>query len=763
MALRQDPRLNPAGRARSAPAARIALGCAAALLVALAGACHDGIAPRDLETVGSVAVVPASLSMRLGTTARLRAAVLGQAGDTLTGRTVTWQSNDPTVVAVRDSGIAVATGIGVTRLTATADGHFGTASVTVSEVPVARVAITPAQQTLAIGAQTQLTAAAYDSAGNVLAGRQVTWAASNSVIATVSSTGLVGASGVGEDTITATVEDLSAIALITVTSPSAPANVQGLWDWTESFAAPPGGYACTDTGTYALTQNGTTVIGRSSQVGVCVSGSDTIENVRSDSVPTGGVGPTSLWFTVGFPGSDQCTYTGTVSTSPPDTIQGTAVCGNAQGTWRAVRNLPVAKVVVTPDSALMVKGGSEDLSATLSAADGQPLFFRDVGWSVADNTVATVASSPDTPFFALATAVGAGATAVTASVGGQTGTAMLRVIVVHFASVVAGGYTSCGLDAAGAAYCWGEGYGDAPSPAFGGSSVAGLALGFEVGCALLTGGTSISRGYAMGDSTTATPLASITAAGGATECDYYGCYYYAHACGIAVAGGAYCWGNNESGELGDGTTDDDVIPVPVSGPTLVAISAGAFHTCGLTVAGAAYCWGLNTSGQLGVDTLWSISNSTVPLPVRGGLTFKSISASDDHTCALTMAGAAYCWGGSGLGNGSDGARNVPVEVADSLTFTALTTGPAFSCGLVAGGQVYCWGAAPWIVSGGLVPAPVLNGYAFTSMSAGTGDAHLCGIATDGYAYCIGDNNAGQLGNGSEGFPGGTVYRVLGQP
>jgi len=72
---------------------------------------------------------------------------------------------------------------------------------------------------------------------------------------------------------------------------------------------------------------------------------------------------------------------------------------------------------------------------------------------------------------------------------------------------------------------------------------------------------------------------------------------------VTTAGAAYCWGDNDNGQLGDGTTTPRAGPVAVlGGLTFVAVGAGDAHTCGITTAGAAYCWGFNGNGQLGDGT-----------------------------------------------------------------------------------------------------------------------------------------------------------------
>ncbi|MFN5933343.1 MAG: RCC1 domain-containing protein, partial [Roseiflexaceae bacterium] len=119
-----------------------------------------------------------------------------------------------------------------------------------------------------------------------------------------------------------------------------------------------------------------------------------------------------------------------------------------------------------------------------------------------------------------------------------------------------------------------------------------------------------------------------------------------HTCALTSAGVAYCWGNNVYGKLGDGTGTSWSTPVTVSMPTGVtftSISAGHQNTCALTSAGEAYCWGDNLYGQIGDGTT---TNRTTPVVVSmpAGVTFTSIEVFEMHACALTSSGVAYCWG-----------------------------------------------------------------------------------------------------------------------
>lgn len=234
-----------------------------------------------------------------------------------------------------------------------------------------------------------------------------------------------------------------------------------------------------------------------------------------------------------------------------------------------------------------------------------------------------------------------------------------------------------------------------------------------------------------------------------------------HTCALTPPGAAYCWGFNNQGELGNGTTTGSPVcgtpcvvnPAPVSGGlTFASVSAGASHSCGVTLAGAAYCWGDNSSGDLGDGTT---AQRTSPVAVSGGLTFAMVSAAgNDYTCGVTTAGAAYCWGDNGagqLGNGGTTNSTTPVAVTGGLTFSMVSAGYSHTCGVTTAGSAYCWGfngvgkLGNGDTTSSTMPVAVSGGFSFAAVSAG-GD-FTCGVTT-GAAYCWGANALGQLGNGS---------------
>jgi alpha-tubulin suppressor-like RCC1 family protein len=252
-------------------------------------------------------------------------------------------------------------------------------------------------------------------------------------------------------------------------------------------------------------------------------------------------------------------------------------------------------------------------------------------------------------------------------------------------------------------------------------------------------------------------FAAVAAAGGSEASTG------AHSCGLTTGGTAYCWGYNSFGQLGNGNTTGPEIclgavpcastPVAVTGgQSFASLSTGNLHTCALTPAGAAYCWGGQRFGELGNGTA---GIQTSPVPVVGGVSFAQVSAGYYHTCGITAAGAAYCWGfnNSGqLGDGSQSDQSTPVPVTGGISFAAVSAGGSHTCGVTAAGVAWCWGfngngeLGDGTRTDRLSPVLVAGGVGFTAVSVGT--FHTCGLTAAGAAHCWGYNGTGQLGDGT---------------
>ena len=168
-----------------------------------------------------------------------------------------------------------------------------------------------------------------------------------------------------------------------------------------------------------------------------------------------------------------------------------------------------------------------------------------------------------------------------------------------------------------------------------------------------------------------------------------------YTCGRTDGGVAYCWGRNDAGQVGNGSTAPAAAPAAVAGGgTYARISAGRPHACAVTTGGALRCWGDKTAGKLGTGTSGGSSTTPLAVPTPGGQSWRTVAAGDDQTCAVTTAGRAYCWGANGagqLGDGTTTPRATPTLVQTTLTLVDVGAGVGYSCARGVDGMVICWG------------------------------------------------------------------------
>lgn len=229
-----------------------------------------------------------------------------------------------------------------------------------------------------------------------------------------------------------------------------------------------------------------------------------------------------------------------------------------------------------------------------------------------------------------------------------------------------------------------------------------------------------------------------------------------HTCAITTAGALKCWGQNNYGQLGDNTQVDRTGPVQVVGLTsgVASVALGNYHTCAVTSAGVAKCWGLNSNGQLGDN---STTNRLTPVTVSGfpsGVT--SLHVGHSHACAMTPEKTAKCWGYNyygQLGNNRITDSKVPVDVSGLGSVKGLALGLTHTCAVTTDGAAKCWGANYYGQLGNntntnSMVAGSVSGLTSGVVAVAAGEAHSCAVLDTGAAKCWGQNNYGQVGDNS---------------
>ncbi|MET4144345.1 chromosome condensation regulator RCC1 [Arthrobacter sp. UYCo732] len=231
-------------------------------------------------------------------------------------------------------------------------------------------------------------------------------------------------------------------------------------------------------------------------------------------------------------------------------------------------------------------------------------------------------------------------------------------------------------------------------------------------------------------------------------------------CAVDPDMAAWCWGANDQGQLGDGSTITRSAPVKVQGTAKFTALTGATGNtfCGLADDGKAWCWGDNTTGQLGTGNAAVGTDSTTPVTPAGDHHFTALFSGPTTTCGIDTDLKTWCWGAN-PGTGTPDAAAEPAAVSGGRAFTALTLDASTACGLEVSGKVFCWSVTDKGRSG-VDPAPakgtpveISGGRTYTHVQTANEEradtpSLVCAIDTGKKAWCWGNNGSGQLGNGS---------------
>jgi len=368
--------------------------------IGIAVACsHEATGPNS-QGITDVVMTPDTLNLAIGDTATVQAQPVTASGSHVTGQTLFWSTSDPTIATVTQTGKVTAVAVGAVNIDASTAGVSPShpARVVVVSVPVSKVIVAPPSVTLRVGDAFQFTDTTKDASGNVLTGRTVVWSSSDTTIAPVDQAGLVLAKALGTVTITATSGKASGTGSVTVSlvpvkkiliAPSSPSVI--VHDSTQLSAT-------------TEDSVGNVLTGRP----VTWSSSNTaISTVDANGVVTG--------VKVGV-----------------DTITATSGAASASVAF-TVQAVPINSVVISPQSANLLVGQQQTLTAVVTDNSGNPIAGQTVTFSSGTPGVATVTATG--PLTATVTAAGSGQATITGTSGTKSGTATINVAIVPIASV----------------------------------------------------------------------------------------------------------------------------------------------------------------------------------------------------------------------------------------------------------------------------------------------------------------------------------------
>lgn len=717
---------------------------------------------EDTTAVVRVELAPESALLRVGDELRLEAKAYDARGGLVRGADVTFRSSAPDVAKVDADGVVRALHPGAAVVTASVGKKWASMALRVRP-PVHAISIEPDPVELSTEESIQLGAIAFDENGDRIEGVEFAWGVEEERVATITPEGLLTARRREDVTRVfaradgvegkATVVVRKKVHAIEIRPPSLVLRV-GQEQRLEAIARDDGGVALE---------------------GRAIAWSSSDEEIAT-------VDETGLVRAVAV---------------------GTAKIAARHGEVEAaidveVRPVRVHRLVIEPSEVELVVGESVRFSVRAYDADGNELFGRPLVWSVEDldleeNTYARIAAELDEEGWLVARRPLNGKVVVAVPGDGVSAEAHVR-IVLRLVAVSAGQFHTCGLDAAGRAWCWGrarEGQTGRPpssdlipAPVETELRFRALAAGASHTCGLTEAGEAHCWGEnefgQLGNGETGEPTFRPVGVAHPAHAGPFTAIYAgdAYTCAIDDEGAAYCWGYNDDGRLGDGTTTPASTPQRVRGEAVdgeevpIAFRALALgsnpsaspmptFTCGISEDGVTYCWGRNETEAFGIGAGEDVLASTTPVRVASEARFDEVSVGARHACARTAEGEVHCWGRGAWGELGDGeftpipghpphARSAPQPVATDARYRLLAVAHQSTCALTLEGEIHCWGRMPHTDETWAVPRALLTGgetWAFERVDAGS--YHYCAIDADRAVSCWGSNLDGQVGNPDE--------------
>jgi len=679
------------------------------------------------------------VSMYTGQSRELKVEAIAANGEIVPHVSLSWHSTDPKVANVDTDGVLRAWSPGNAEIVASVLDLKARIFVAVSEMPVTQVEVVPQDITGYAGDRFKLTTKTYGVDLAATQAGKVIWSSSDEELAVVDDSGEVELLQRGQVTVRATVAGVSGASTISIRRSPAIQRIEmqsavSLW---------PGG-------TFQLDPR--------------------VFDVEHEQV----FDPTLEWssadssvVSVDSSGLLEAHEAGEVDVYA-------SMDGVAASVLVRVHNpYSIREVQIIGDDADLLLGERRVLRTLVLDHEGRSVTLPAV-WTSSDEAVVSVNDGE-------VIAIGEGRAIIRAEVYGIVSSFEIQTYSLQFLKIQSRGQLICGLTTSRDLFCWGTATNfltsSVPIRIGGDSGYRELSVGDSSVCVLddeliafCVGSNSQGQ---LGDGTRIGSQVPVEVAGGHKFRTI--AVGGSMACGLTAEGKVYCWGRatmSQNPEL----RFESTVPVEVVGE----LRFSSLHrsgnvpgvppfsvSCGLTEGNKAYCWGANDTGELGNGTTVP---SASPLAVEGGLSFTSISVSSrgdfdrepaeaessrGHGCGISLVGDAYCWGSNSsgeLGIGTDSpAKLFPTEVLGGHKFKAVLTQTSYprtasplvastSCGLDLEGRAFCWGLNDYILppTGGIPhfsPVPVGGEFRFDSLS--TGLWSLCGMSTNGKAYCWG--------------------------